>query len=395
MKKISSLLLGMIGITAALLTTSCNNQSQEEVSPVDLSDVIETYEWYIKTPESLERDSILYTKITSGYPHREDEFGIIRAKEFTGSLTPFEDSYYPLLNKADDMYRACLMVHGITSNMELWMRLNLAEQEDSIPCEMTDEIKKFNTNTIKDSVLRNSTELFKQQVIQLTSADQMTAIEIDSLMNNYTDTIYERIIEKLIKLTGKIHADEEANTAFQEEFDTLTKAGENALANYNKADSASQLKVILTDLNNCKTLDEQCSLWMAWARSGKSRDEVAWHNYVAYKLLTSRKYSCFMLPIWMVWRAETQILYYGLSSYSYIPNEFYNRIRTQCFVSTLWQLQDHPTDLLTLESAYCFSAETNLSRFGSFTGNEALLMLGEYLPAHYNDNVNDNDNISQ
>lgn len=389
MKNFSTLLLGMIGITAAVLTTSCNNQSQEEVSPVDLSDVIKIHEWYTSTPESYGRDSMLTEKFMVGYPLNDYEnecdtdYGVIRADSVSVDFKQFENSKVPLVKNFGDIYNSCLMVHGITSNMELWARLKNGEPGESVPSDMNDEIKKFDTNVIKDPELRTCISRFKQQVAELTSTEQISHIDKDSLMNNYLDSVYKGIGKKLDEVDKSIHKDKKAVEAYENKVTALKEASNKALDRYNKADSASRLKVILTDLNNCKTLDEQCSLWLAWAQSEKSRNEEQWYNYVAYKILTSGKCSGFTQIMWLVWRAETQMMYYGLSSYSYIPNQFYNNIRKQCFIATLEYIEKHPDDVMTMENAYCFAGEYNLSRFGAFTGNEAIILLAQYLPDHF------------
>jgi len=382
MKKILPILLGIIGLAALILAThKCSTDNTEENSPVDLSEVLKTYEQYTKSPDTYERDSLLISIVSQGYPECMESIGLISGDSVSVDLSEFSKSNHPMLRQANDIYNSNLVFQCLYSDVEAWIRFKYPEQEGAIPDKITDAMKKFNASAIKDKELQAATTRFINTVNNTIVIDSTTSEVANSHMAIASDSMFEAITGKLYKFAD--NADKKTIAAEIEKYKALVQWGEDYLKNYNDADSASRLKVILDDLNKCKTFDEQCSLWLAWASSEKSKDEELWYTYVAHKLLSSGNYSVLLQPMWDIWRAEVQIQFYGLSTFSNIPNQFYNELRTQCYIATLKHIDKNPNDLLAMDCAASIAMSDNLARFGGIFGNKALVRLTELLPEHY------------
>jgi len=89
------------------------------------------------------------------------------------------------------------------------------------------------------------------------------------------------------------------------------------------------------------------------------------------EIMESGQYTRYLLEIWMSWRARVQMCH-ALSSYSVIPNVYYDRLRAKCINSLLRHYQETSdwTDLCFLDN---FIYVEILHRQGSIYGNESLV----------------------
>ena len=92
------------------------------------------------------------------------------------------------------------------------------------------------------------------------------------------------------------------------------------------------------------------------------------------EIMESGLYTKYLLEAWLTWRAIVQDLYFGISTYSLIPNRYYDKLRVKCINTILRHIQDSPDeyDLCLLENLIkC----PGILRMGSLYGNETPFIL--------------------
>lgn len=97
--------------------------------------------------------------------------------------------------------------------------------------------------------------------------------------------------------------------------------------------------------------------------------------YELGQILESGIYTKYLYEAWEYWRSSVQQLYFGVSSSSFIPDNYYSKIKAKCVNTILRHIQqapneDHYFDLVVIE--YLITTES-LDRFGSVFGNESIL----------------------
>lgn len=92
------------------------------------------------------------------------------------------------------------------------------------------------------------------------------------------------------------------------------------------------------------------------------------------EILESGIYTKYLLEAWLAWRAGTQLVFYGPSSFTIIPNNFYDQVRVKCLNTILRHIQTDPDkyDVCLLENFICCQV---LHRQGSLYGNESMTTL--------------------
>ena len=161
---------------------------------------------------------------------------------------------------------------------------------------------------------------------------------------------------------------------------------------YLDASEEKQLGVILGELAACSNFDEQCSLWCNWANCNKSSIEDDWISGVAVALMKSGKYSPILHRIWITWRSVFQLLYFGASRDSDIPNLYYNEYRKMCYITCLKHIETHPQDIYAMNCAAAIAGRTNINRFGmNYFGNESMIEKYMMLPNRLNSDEEDEE----
>ena len=92
------------------------------------------------------------------------------------------------------------------------------------------------------------------------------------------------------------------------------------------------------------------------------------------EILESGIYTKYILEAWLAWRAAVQLEFFSPSSFSSIPNNYYDKIRVKCMNTILRHIQTYPDkyDVCLLENfIYC----EILHRMDAIYGNEAMTVI--------------------
>ena len=90
------------------------------------------------------------------------------------------------------------------------------------------------------------------------------------------------------------------------------------------------------------------------------------------ELIEDGRYSKYLLEVWISWRLRAQAVVFGISTYSEIPDNLYDRARLIVAQRFLQHLEAKPDDTLAKVLLLNLSCIDNLHRAGGIYGNEAL-----------------------
>lgn len=90
------------------------------------------------------------------------------------------------------------------------------------------------------------------------------------------------------------------------------------------------------------------------------------------ELIEDGRYSKYLLEVWVSWRLRAQAEVFGISTYSEIPDNLYDRARLLVAQRFLQHLEAKPGDTLAKVLLLNLSCIDNLHRAGGIYGNEAL-----------------------
>ena len=367
-------------VICALTMFSCGKHEETELydnSPaVDLSDILDAYKWFQGCDDEI-KDIELMAKISPDLP--EQGFYLFEDTSFVVRLPEYAKSNNPMLAYAEEFYNTCCLGWNVWSKVEIWFRGHTADML------RTDEdvrkaIKNISTDIIKEENLHKAAEVYKDSMLILmkTSPDKWPEDE-DAMVHLIS------FVDKTEEKAFKYYDDEDS---FADVLDSVLEKAESLaqerFQRYIDADEENQLKVILQELNSCKTFDEQCSLWRNWANCDKSVMEDEWLVAVGDRLMRSGNYNPLLGRIWLTWRALCQSTHFGMSRDSSIPNHYYNEFRRMCYISCLKRIERHPYDIFAIHCAYSTAGRINLLRFGeSMMGNDVLMETVSTMPYRY------------
>ena len=105
-----------------------------------------------------------------------------------------------------------------------------------------------------------------------------------------------------------------------------------------------------------------------------SRDSFGDATMYLGEILESGIYTKYLLEAWLTWRASVQLAFFAPSSFSIIPNSYYDKIRVKCLNTILRHIQTDPDpyDVCLLENI--IDCEI-LHRMDAIYGNEAMTVL--------------------
>lgn len=92
------------------------------------------------------------------------------------------------------------------------------------------------------------------------------------------------------------------------------------------------------------------------------------------EILESGQYTKYIMEAFILWRATAQELYFGSSSMSSIPNDYYNMVRAKCVDTVLrhYLKTKDPKELCLIDNLI---GSGIIRRFGWYFGNEATIIL--------------------
>ena len=343
---------------------------------VDLSDIFDACKRYQQHENEADFfDAVC--KISPVLP--EQEYDIFKDTSFMVRLPEYMHSSHPALAYAEDFYNTCCLGWNIWSNFEIWYRSHTADNLRSDE-EIVESTSDINVAIIQDMELRKAAQVYKDSILILMKATPEKWAEEENAM------------EHLVSFVGK--AEERAYRFYDDKnifcyaLDSVLEIAEGVaqerLQRYLDADEDSQLKVMLYELNTCKTFDEQCALWRNWANSEKSGAEDEWLVAVGDRLMRSGHYSPLLGRIWITWRALCQSTHFGMSRDSSIPNRYYNEFRKMVYITCLKRIERHPDDKYAIHCAYSTGGRINLLRYGeSCMGNDVIMETFRTMPNRF------------
>ena len=367
-------------VICALTMFSCDKHEETDLydnSPaVDLSDILDAYKWFQGCNDE-DKDIQLISKISPDLP--EQGFYLFEDTSFVVRLPEYGGSKNPVLAYAEDFYNTCCLGWNVWSNVEIWFRSHTADtlraDED-----VRKAIQNISTDIIKDEGLRIAAQVFKDSMLILMKTPPQKWGEDEDAMGHLV-----ALGDKIEEMAFKYYDDEDS---FAVVLDSVLEKAESLVQErfqrYIDADEESQLKVMLKELNSCKTFDEQCSLWRNWANCDKSQGEDEWLTAVGDRLIRSGNYSPLLGRIWLTWRALCQSTHFGMSRDSSIPNHYFNDYRKIVYIACLKRIEQHPDDIYAKHCAYSTAGRINLLRFGeSIMGNDVLMETVSTMPCRY------------
>ncbi len=375
-------------VICALTMFSCDKHEETELydnnPAVDLSNILDAYKWY-QGCEDENKDIDLISKISPNLP--EQEFYLFEDTSFVVRLPEHMDSRNPVLSYAEDFYNTCCLGWNVWSNIEIWFRSQTSDTLRSDE-DVRKAIQNISTDIIKDERLRKAAQVFKDSILILMKTSPEKWGDDEDAMGHLIS-----FVDKTEEKAFKYYDDEDS---FAVALDSVLEEAENLaqerFQRYIDADEENQLKVMLKELNSCKTFDEQCSLWRNWANCEKSVMEDEWLTAVGDRLMRSGNYSPLLGRIWLTWRALCQSTHFGMSRDSSIPNHYYNEYRRMCYISCLKRIERHPNDVFAIHCAYSTGGRINLLRFGeSMMGNDVLMETVRTMPYRYASVFSDDD----
>ena len=92
------------------------------------------------------------------------------------------------------------------------------------------------------------------------------------------------------------------------------------------------------------------------------------------ELIEDGRYSKYLLEAWLFWRLSAQSIVFGISTWSEIPDNLYDRARLLVAETFVRHIESNEDDLLAKVLLMNLTYTENLHRFWGYFGNEALAM---------------------
>lgn len=391
--------IGFWSIVTAMVLASCGGGTRQpdEVfcyeTPVDLSDLI----------SAVEKERMEPMKNGKSESGEEDEGGewvepegwtegmgyeLFKDTSFVVRLPQYEGSEQPFLKYAEDFYNSCTMAHNVQSNLEMVAR-ELATEEDVLKT-----VQAIGVDYLKNVELKKRSQMFVDSLVVALQQDaEVPEEEREEPYGGYghymelIDSLWSDIEELVVY---EFYTSEEA---FVDSLDSLIIRMDGMVEKqymaYKNSSKDLRVKVMLEQMNACKTFDEQCALFLRWADSKESMSEGKWLLKTATRLMKSGKYNPLLYHVWLDWRCLTQGML-GASRDSEIPNQLYNEMRRVCYLACLKRIEAFPRDALAMNCAAVLGGRANMLRIGSFMfGNDAVLEQYQFMPKRFQDDEED------
>ena len=345
----------------------------EGAEPVDLSDVLDIY------AESLKGDGDYSVSTALEGDSLGDGYGMLLFADtaFAVQLPQYAGSSQPFLADAEAFYNSCAFAFNLWSNHQVWVC------ELASPQEVRESIGTISADCIRDQERRAYASVYQDSLLLTIGDGGVLEWEEGDSSSDVFGVFCGRLNEKAYRFCSdmSLFADSLQHLATR----SLSSARP-LVEEYRPTAADDRLGKMLNSLNACQTFDRQCSLLLCWADCKEAEPEDEWVIAVAGRLMRSGRYNPFLSQIWLIWRCLYQYQYFGLSRDSAIPNEFYNGMCKQCFLTCLKWIERHPDDLFAMNCAAVLAGRSNLNRFGEYPfGNDAAVEKYYHLSGRYED----------
>lgn len=284
-------------------------------------------------------------------------------------------------------YNANIILADMYSDVELVWR-DLAEP-DEVKCSM----QTYDTKALAGTAYEKSIgDLQKKVVAEMTNNKEWTKGE------RVVDLFQETMDNMLTQMPFEIDNDTVVIPEIQKCICSaaVELAGEKVDSILGlKLSDKDRVKAFLKAIEDAKSFDDQCSIAYCWANledCGLTWGDDDYIIAVMYKLLTADKYSPLLTDIWGAWRCLYQQAYWGISTYSHIPNSAYNEVKSHAYASILKHVVEDEQDMMAKISLLAMGGEMNLNRFGDFMfGNQVPVQMSYYLPKRIESILNEKE----
>lgn len=401
-----------------LLGIILNSCKGSDTAPVDLSDILKEVELSMKGDKSEEWDhaEACTQRYDKSLPKGEvisvdeEQTFVMRDTTFFVEFPEHSDSKDPFLKEAQDAYNSVVLMFDILSNYDFFERMyyqgascsedvqeaNLAMSPDIIKNKEVrqkfHEFVELVNKTVDEAPAINDDETADddEEYVEVEEGDEESAEEVaeeeeDSSFDPYCESIYKPYFSLI---------DDSENVFVQliEYRDEQSGRFTDKIKRYESAGEKERAKVMLQELNSCKTFEEQTLLFGLWADNPHSNHDDNWIIVVGERLMHAKKYSPFLFDVWLKWRALKQTNYFGSSRDSEIPNHYYNGYRKLCYQTIVHHYAQHLDDLHAKKQAVLLFGTNNVIRNGEYIfGNSAVLEMFQFMPHRFDSDDEDQD----
>ena len=240
---------------------------------------------------------------------------------------------------------------------------------------LVDRIRNTDISIINDSALRQHARTYIDSLVWATTLGE----DFESADGEYAVDIYKNFAAA-INATIQPFADQAVLAeTYNKEMKRLAALADIPMKNFDQ-ENGDVVGQMLRLMQTPADFDTQCSLLLLWADHEDLMRAPEWWTTAAIRVLQSGHYSPLLFDIWQRWRAMYQYLYNGSSTWSDIPNNYYNTIRLQCFLTCLNYIKSHPDDIMAMNCASLLAGTDNIQRFGFALGNSAIIDIDSLMP---------------
>ena len=249
----------------------------------------------------------------------------------------------------EDVRNCYAIIYSIFDDLDLKTRFDT---------DVTDAMKKIRTDVIHDEGIRSALQKLVDLCVEASKTDEPNlnnagGIFMDEMqkrypLNNYT----ELSSEELAELTDW-HQD-------VKDMDEVLK--------FRKRDSDDELSEFFEKkIKDSQDNDEALAFYLT-EYSFHDLEELP--NSLLADFMTSGRYSHSLDYVWRVWRCHYQARNCGLSTYSDIPNLYYNAMRDKCLNTILRRIVANPEDKVAILNFFYLASYPDIKRMaGTLTGN--------------------------
>lgn len=273
-----------------------------------------------------------------------------------------------LMSRLLDVYNASVVMNSIMTDFDLLMRV------ESLNEDVAKAIGNMDVDCVHDPETLSKLKEYKAEMLYLTSVNSS---DVDQDVHNpwtsYSN-LNAYLLEKYhISTFGEMDQDKWYDATREcagvpEWSELVERRGEKGMVKKlrSKFDKATDFDA------RCIYAIELAHAWMAECEGFFYSNESDILS-VMESLMKEKRYSMYLYELWLTWRVLYQDTK-GMSTYSEIPNEIYNKYRRSCVMGILSHIEKHPDDVFAINTCLAMSASENILRFGNYSyGNQSAI----------------------
>mgnify|MGYP006916215469 FL=1 len=375
-KMIMKRLYFLTASVAALVLTACNGNDLES-SPVDMSDLASIYDDNLDADNFLELRGADEARMDTVY----DVFPMMPTMDV---VRQYEESDNKFLREAHDFFNTCAVAYDAWSWFEDYVRFSGDDYEEADDVTnpeymtdswLTDRVRNTDIGVISNSELRARAKNYIDSLVWAMSLDN----EYEFEEGNSPEDILAQFVTAVNSTLHPFADKDVLAKTYEQEMIRLKGLASEPLRGFDY-ENGGFITQMLHLMSACKDFDTQCSLLLYWADHEDMMRAPEWFVAAGSRLLQSGHYSPLLYDVWVRWRALYQYCYHGSSTWSDIPNNFYNIVRLQCYESCLKHIASNHDDIMAMNCASLLAGRSNIQRFGWMFGNSTTVEINELMP---------------